>query len=306
MRRVTSVFFPVVSLLLFCLCAGSRASAAVFRDRAAFEAAAQNLHTLDFESLPPSLPREATIAGIKFVNAIGFEMGGTTLPGVPGNVLYAGGVPEISTLYVYLPPGTTAVGLEQFSRPMEVLTSTGEKVVMNAGDGSNFVGFVSDQPIQRLTVSLDNPEPAPAIYLDNLTYGQRRVGNEPPRPLLLTYDTTGRAAAFESVALTPEPFDVNTPPTRNLSADGRTRVTLLVTGVRLDAPGEAAFVTASAADAQQRVFDLPVEGVGGAKNPSWLGQVTVRLPEALSGAGDISVTVNVRGVESNKVTLRVN
>jgi hypothetical protein len=59
-------------------------------------------------------------------------------------------------------------------------------------------------------------------------------------------------------------------------------------------------------DAQQRVFDLPVEAVGPAKNLRWLGQVTVRLTEELSGAGDLGVTVTVRGAESNKVTLRVN
>ena len=73
-----------------------------------------------------------------------------------------------------------------------------------------------------------------------------------------------------------------------------------------DAPGEEAFVTARAVDSQQRVFDLPVESVGPAKNLSWLDQVTVRLPPELSGAGDLSVTITVRGVESNAVTLRVN
>jgi uncharacterized protein (TIGR03437 family) len=142
--------------------------------------------------------------------------------------------------------------------------------------------------------------------MDNLTYGQRRAGNEPPKPLLLTDATTGRAAAFDSVALTAEPFGVATPNTRNLSTDGRTRVTLLVVGVRLDAPGEKDFVTVSATDSQQRTFDLPVEAVGGAKNLSWLAQVTVRLPEELAGAGDLDVTVTVRGAQSNAVTLRVN
>ncbi len=111
---------------------------------------------------------------------------------------------------------------------------------------------------------------------------------------------------FESVALTPEPFAVNTPYERNLSLDGRTRVTLLVAGVNLNAQGEESFVTARAVDAQQRVYDLPVEGVGAAKNLTWLAQVTVRLPAELSGAGDLSVSITVRGVDSNKATLRVN
>jgi hypothetical protein len=305
MPRVTNAFFFVVSLLLFCLCAGSRASGAVFRDRAAFEAAAQNLHTIDFESGPRQTSgSQYDIEGIRFISAFGL----TVAPdfGTTNTKLHVHTIGEITFMTVYLPPGTTAVGFDQFEKPMIISTSTGESVTMSQSDGSTFVGFTSDQPVQTLTVMLDFPEPTPNAVLDNFSYGQRRAGNEPPKPLLLTYDATGRAAAFESVALTPEPFDVNTQTTRNLSADGRTRVTLLVAGVRLDAPGEAAFVTASAVDARQRVFDLPVEGVGGAKNLNWLGQVTVRLPETLSGAGDIGVTVNVRGVESNRVTLRVN
>jgi hypothetical protein len=209
-------------------------------------------------------------------------------------------------LEIYLPPGTTAVGLDQFSRPMDVLTDAGEKVSMTTGVGSDFVGFVSDQPIQTLTVTLDFPEPTPDAVIDNLTFGQKRAGNEPPKPLLLTFDGTGRAAAFDSVALTVEPFEVSTPPTRNLAADGRTRVTLLVAGLKLDPASDTPFVTARAVDAQQRTYDLPVESIGGAKNLTWLTQVTVRLPAELSGAGEVAVSVTVRGAESNKVTLRVN
>ena len=300
-KRVLS--FVSLSLLFLFLAPG--AGATVFRDRAAFEAAAQNLHTLDFESVGPFVYWRDTIDGLHF-GIVGFGGVISTWPGVPGKVLFSNGVPEITLLRIDLPPGTTAVGCDQFARPMEVITSAGEKVLMTQGDGSNFVGFVSDAPIAWLLVTLDSPEPTPPAGVDNLTYGQRRAGNEPPKPLLLTNSLTGRAAAFESVGLTAEPFVVNTPQTRNLGADGRTRVTLLVVGVRLAAPGEEAFVTARAVDSQQRVFDLPVEAVGGAKNLSWLAQVTALLPAELSGAGDVSVSVTVRGVESNKVTLRVN
>lgn len=295
-----------VSLSLLCLLLAPGAGATVFRDRAAFEAAAQNLHTLDFESVTRfEYWRGDTIDGLHFfVTGFGAVIG--TRPGVPGKVMVSNGVPEITHFRIDLPPGTTAVGCDQFSRPMEVITSAGEKVLMTQGDGSNFVGFVSDAPVSWLLVTLDFPEPTPPAVVDNLTYGQRRAGNEPPRPLLLTYGATGRAAAFDSVALTPEPFVVNTPATRNLGADGSTRVTLLVVGVRLTAPGEQSFVNARAVDSQQRVFDLPVEAVGGAKNLSWLAQVNALLPAELSGAGDLSVSVTVRGVESNKAILRVN
>jgi hypothetical protein len=310
MRRLANAWLTAVSFLLICIFytgSQTRASAAVFRDRAAFETAAQNLRTLDFENQKPGqLPIiQPEIDGIRFQNFLGT----THLfrnPQTGNIVLEAVGLPEISQLTIFLPPGTTAVGCDQFSRPMEAQTSTGESVTMTPSDTSNFVGFVSDVPIARLVLTLDFPEPAPNVLMDNLTYGQRRAGNEPPTPLLLTDATTGRAAAFDSVALTSEPFGVATPLTRNLADDGLTRVTLLVVGVRLDAPGEAAFVTVRAVDSQQRVFDLPVEAVGGAKNPSWLAQVTVRLPAALAGAGDVTVSVNVRGAQSNGVTLRVD
>ena len=305
MRRPAGASFRAVPLLLLCLFAGSPpdAPAAVFRDRAAFEAAAQNLRTIDFEAEPADFRLNSTIDGIYFQSISGPP---DIIPSASGKVLLGRTVGEITYLTVYLPPGTTAVGCDQFSRPMIVSASTGESVTMSGSDGSTFVGFVSAEPIRTLLITLDTPEPTPDALLDNLSYGQRRAGNEPPAPLLLSDALTGRAAAFDSVALTPEPFGVDTPHTRNLSADGRTRVTLLVVGAGLDAPGEAAFVTARAVDAQQRVFDLPVEAVGGAKNLSWLGQVTVRLPEALSGAGDVSVSVSVSGAESNRVTLRVD
>jgi hypothetical protein len=290
-----------VSLFLFFFLAGSASSAqTVFRDRAAFEAAAQNLRTINFDSAPRVVASlDLEVDGVRFRSSFGLDI--EAAPGSTDKKLVARTVGEITYLDIYLPPGTTAVGLEQFERPMQV-----GGVLMSPGDNSNFVGFVSDQPIQTLTVTLDAPEPTPNAVIDNLTFGQRRAGNDPPRPTLLTDAPTGRAAAFESVALTAEPFDVNSPATRNLSTDGRTRLTLLVVGLSFNPASDVPFVTARAVDSQQRAFDLPVEAVGGVKNLSWLAQVTVRLPPELSGAGDVSVSVTVRGVESNKVTLRVN
>jgi hypothetical protein len=291
-----------VSLFLFFACAGSTAVAqTVFRDRAAFEAAAQNLRTINFDDAPQPAegPEPYEVDGVRFRSITRVEL--FAAPGSTDKRLYAPTVGEITRLTVYLPPGTTAVGLDQFARPMLV-----NGVLMTQGDGSNFVGFVSDTPITELIIMLDTPEPTPTAEIDNLTFGQKRAGNDPPKPTLLTDAATGRAAAFESVALTAEPFDVTTPATRNLSTDGRTRVTLLVVGLSFNPETDVPFVTARAVDSQQRSFDLPVEAVGGVKNLSWLEQVTVRLTPELAGAGDVSVSVTVRGVESNKVTLRVN
>jgi hypothetical protein len=210
-------------------------------------------------------------------------------------------VGEFTLLRIFLPPGTTAVGCEQFATPMIVSISTGESVMMNPSDSSTFVGFVSDQPIQSLVIMLDVPEPTPNAVVDNLSFGQRRVGNEPPVPHLLVTNT-GRAAALESVTTASEPFRVVAP--HFLSADGRTRITLFVVGVLLQ-PADLPFVTVAAEDAQQRVFDLPVEATARVKNLSWMSQVTVRLPDTLAGDGTLNVSVSVRGVASNKAQLQI-
>lgn len=43
--------------------------------------------------------------------------------------------------------------------------------------------------------------------------------------------------------------------------------------------------------------------MGRVKNLNWMAQVMVRLPDELTDAGDVSVSV--RGVESNKATVRI-
>ena len=294
------LFVSSIIVVLVCCASFSRADAAVFRDRASFNAASQNLNTIDFESAAK------VRNGIGFVEIDGLffhNMGGMpAIVPVNGNkLLDAATVGEITRLLVFLPPGTTAVGCDQFARPMIVSISTGESVTMDQSDTSTFVGFVSDQPISTLIITLDFPEPTPNALVDNVSFGQRRVGNEPPVPQLLVTDT-GRALAVESVTTASEPFQVLA--SHPLSTDGRTRITLLLVGVLLD-PADLSFVTGQAEDAQQHLFDLPVETTGRVRNLSWMSQVIVRLPDALAGAGDLNVSVTVRGKASNKATLRI-
>ena len=161
---------------------------------------------------------------------------------------------------------------------------------MDQSDNSTFVGFTADQPIQFLEIALDFPEPTPNVLMDNLSFGQRRAGNEPPVPQLLATDT-GRAVALDSVMLTGEPFRV--PSFHPISTDGRTRITLFVVGVLLE-PADLPFVTVQAEDTQLRLFDLPCEATARAKSLSWMSQVTVRLPDAPAAAGNVNVSVTVR------------
>ncbi len=287
-----------IVVLVCCGVSTGRADAAVFRDRAAFNAASQNLQTIDFESTPNINPLPA-IDGIVFQN-LGSSPAIATREG--NKLLMGPSVGEITRLTIFLPPGTTAVGCDQFSTPMIVSTSTGESVMMNESDASTFVGFVSDQPIQTLTVTLDFPEPTPSALVDNLSFGQRRAGNEPPVPQLLVTTDTGRAAALDSVTTLSEPFHVLS--SHNFASDGHTRITLFIVGVALE-PADVAFVTVQAEDTQQRLFDLPCEATSRVKNLSWMSQVTVRLPDVLAGAGNLNVTVRVRDVASNKAPLRI-
>ena len=283
--------------LVFCGATG-RADAAVFRDRAAFNAASQNLHTIDFESAPP-FEGVLEVDGVFFQNVASMQV--VTQQG--SKVLFASTVGEFTQLTILLPPGTTAVGCDQFSTPMMVSISTGESVMMNQSDASTFAGFVSDQPIQKLIISLDVPEPTPSAIVDNLTFGQRRAGNEPPVPQLLVTTDTARAAALDSVTTHSEPFHILS--LHNFATDGHTRITLFLVGVILE-PADAPFVTVQAEDSQQHVFDLPVEGTARVKNLSWMSQVTVRLPDALTAAGNLNVSVTVRGKVSNKAAIRID
>jgi hypothetical protein len=293
---IAKLFGLSASVLLICG-ASSHAAASVFRDRAAFNAASQNLRTIDFESVG-NVDRVPEIDGVVF-DSIG---GSGIATGQNGNKLLAGwSVGEITRVTIFLPPGTTAVGCDQFGKPMILSVSTGESVTMDQSDISTFVGFVSDQPIQTLTISFDFPEPTPTALVDNLSFGQRRVGNEPPVPQLLLTDT-GRGVALDSVTNESEIFHVLS--SRNFATDGHTRITLFIVGVAL-APTDLPFVKVDAEDQQEHLFELQCEAIGRVKNLSWMSQVTVRLPDTLAAAGNLNLTVTVRGVVSNKAPLRI-
>ena len=285
-------------MLVCCGASSYRTVAAVFRDRPSFNAASQNLRTVDFESVPANVHYTDQIDGVVFQSIAGPA---EIITGTNGKMLLARTVGEITRLTVFLPPGTTAVACDQFGLPMNISTSTGETVSMNPSDSSTFVGFVSDQQIDTLTISFDFPEPTPNAIIDNLSFGQRRVGNEPPMPQLMVTNN-GRAAALDSVTKESEPVHVIS--TRNLAADGHTRLTLFIVGLTLTTSDQS-FTSVQIEDAQQRVFNLPVESTARAKNPSWVSQVTVRLPDSLAAAGNVNVSVSVRGVTSNKAPLRI-
>lgn len=122
-------------------------------------------------------------------------------------------------------------------------------------------------------------------------------------PKLLTDAGTGRAIVLDSVTWLREPFPVVTP--HNFSLDARTRISLFATHVDLSPAEDISVVTALAEDSQNRVFPLAVEFVGKVPRFDWLTQVIVKLPDELANVGEVRVSINVRGVSSNKVPLRI-
>ncbi len=124
-----------------------------------------------------------------------------------------------------------------------------------------------------------------------------------PAPVLLTEENAERAIALDSVIMMRDPFPVAN--LRNFSVDQRTRVTLFALNVDL-LPGEDfSVVTAQAEDPQSGIYTLAVESVRKVPNFEWLTQITLRLPDEMRNAGDMSIFITFRGRNSNSVTLTI-
>jgi len=124
-----------------------------------------------------------------------------------------------------------------------------------------------------------------------------------PAPILLVEENSNRGVALDSVNWLRDPFPIST--IYNFSADGHTRVMLFAMNVELQAGENLSIVTAEAEDSQQTVYPLTVEYVGNISNLNWLAQINVRLPDNLANAGNVLVSIKVRGVQSNKVVVSI-
>lgn len=127
--------------------------------------------------------------------------------------------------------------------------------------------------------------------------------NSTAAPTLLTEENTNRAVAIDSVTFVRDPFPLTT--VNNFSLDQRTRVTLFAVGLELMPGEDVSVVTAQIEDAEHRIYPLTVEYVGKIPGFDWLTQVNVRLPDGLANAGDMWVSISLRGAVSNKAVIRV-
>jgi hypothetical protein len=119
-------------------------------------------------------------------------------------------------------------------------------------------------------------------------------------PMLATEESTQRAIALNSLFFLRDPFSITNPDF--LSTDTRTRVMLFATNLNLT-PGLV--VTAEAVDSQQTVHQLTVEFVGSFPGVPELTQLNVKLPDGITVAGDLRVTITVNGRTSNVVLVGV-
>jgi hypothetical protein len=119
--------------------------------------------------------------------------------------------------------------------------------------------------------------------------------------MLLTEANSQRGIVMDSVTQMRDPFAVIND--LNFSLDQRTRLALFATGLNL-LPGEdASSVTAEAEDPQQRTYALQVEYVGKVPGFDWLTQIVVKLPDEIRNVGDVTVSVKLHGIGSNKVLI---
>ncbi len=158
-------------------------------------------------------------------------------------------------------------------------------------------GLLIDNRQWNLTVNgVPTPTPTP-------TPSPTPTPTPTPAPILLLEENSTRGVAFDSVNWLRDPFPVLT--IHNFSVDGHTRLVFLAMNVELQ-PGEnLSIVTAEAEDSQQTVYPLIVEYVGPVPNLIWMAQVNVRLPESLTNAGNVLVSIKVRNVQSNKVPVTI-
>jgi hypothetical protein len=124
-----------------------------------------------------------------------------------------------------------------------------------------------------------------------------------PAPVLMVEENSNHGIALDSVNWLRDPFPIST--IYNFSQDGNTRVMLFAMNVELQAGENLSIVTAEAEDSQQTIYPLTVEYVGNVPNLSWLAQINVRLPDNLANAGNVLVSIKVRGVQSNKVMISI-
>lgn len=121
-------------------------------------------------------------------------------------------------------------------------------------------------------------------------------------PVLLTEENSLRALALDSITRMRDPFPVFTP--HNFSTGGRSRIMLFAVNAEL-LQGETASAITVTAESSSQTYNLPVESTAKVPGYDWLRQIVVTLPDGMGSAGEVSVSIKLHNVVSNKVRVRV-
>ncbi len=160
------------------------------------------------------------------------------------------------------------------------------------------IGDTVVEPVESFQASLSLP--TNVTLLDNTAVG---TIIDDDSLVLMTESGNQQAISLDSPLLLRDPFPILN--TFNFSLDGRTRIMLFATGIKL-APGEdATAVTAVAEDQQGGLHPLTVEFVGTVPTLDWLQQVVVKLPDSLTNKGSALVSISLHGSSSNKVLIAI-
>jgi hypothetical protein len=197
MRTHLTTWTAVLALLLG-LTETGKAGLMLFNNRTAFEAAATNLTTLDFEGIAPdggflsfSTPPGITLSGVNFNQTepagVLFVIGKDFY--YPDNSVLSPqhGPSGPTNLIITLPGGITAIGMDYGSLNVPsnftFTLSTGDIFTepTSRTPTLDFVGIISTTPITSLQI--DDPGPDNfVINIDNFTFGTATV----PEPATLT------------------------------------------------------------------------------------------------------------------------
>ena len=165
--------------------------------------------------------------------------------------------------------------------------------------GQGQKGFVDEVSVYDRVLSSSEVQ---SIFSAN-SAGKCGASSPTVLPILITEENTTRAIALDSVTFIRDPLPFST--SLNFSLDQRTRVMLFASNLEL-LPGETgSVITAQAEDSQHTNHPLAVEYVGKVPNLDWLTQINVRLPDDLANAGEVLVSLNLRGTMTNKAKISI-
>lgn len=119
----------------------------------------------------------------------------------------------------------------------------------------------------------------------------------PTAPVLITEPNSNKLLSLDSVTFARGPFPFTTE--HNFSVDKRTRIVFLARYATLGESESPSVLTAQAENSNG-IHPLTVESIRPVVGHEWLSQIVVRIPDQLVGGGDVQLSINLRGINSNK------